>query len=461
MRSDTPGRLGFAALAIFSLPMVLIQTIEIGWRVYLPAFFATAIGLPLAAIGTLLLAVRLFDSAIDPVIAWASDQYPTRYGQRRPWIAASAPLIMLGALGVFFAAPGTSIAAVALPCLLLHLGYTMLATPHGGWALEIARDAKERIRVTSAKQWFAVAGMIATLLFTAWLERGLGLGRRGQTAAIGAILLILAPLCAILVVRHIREPAPARATRPVNPLRLFARILRADRVGTILLLYLFLGLGDAAGAATFLFFTESALQLSGWGSSLLLVQPIMAFIALPFWGWASQRIDKSRVLALVYGWQLLVVPLALLLPAHDLPLAILYLIARNAFAGVDYMLLRAMVADGAAADEAATGARNGASYYAAVNITLRIAMGVGAALPLWVLAHAGFAAGVGTAPAAGIGWTIRACHALPATIGALIGLLVLLHAERRHKPPRARLVDRLDTIPPQITTTSDDIKRAA
>jgi Na+/melibiose symporter-like transporter len=112
MRTDLPGRLSLASLTIFSLPMVLIQAIEIGGRVFLPVFFSTTVGLSLAVTGTLLLAVRLFDTAIDPFIAWASDQFPTRLGLRRPWIASSVPLVMLGTLGVFFAAPGSSILAV-------------------------------------------------------------------------------------------------------------------------------------------------------------------------------------------------------------------------------------------------------------------------------------------------------------------------------------------------------------
>jgi len=431
MRTDLPGRLSLASLTIFSLPMVLIQTIEIGGRVYLPVFFSTTVGLSLAATGVLLLVVRLFDTAIDPFIAWASDQFPTRFGMRRPWIAASVPFVMLGTLGVFFAAPGASILTVGGAYLLLHLGYTMLATPHGGWALEIGRDANERIRVIGAKQWFAVTGMIALLLLTAGLERGFGLGRREQTAAIGLVVLILSPLCAVLILRYIREPTavPMRVAKRLNPIRLFARIFATPRVGRILLLYLFLGLGDAAAAGTFLFFTESALQLRGWGSTLLLIQPAMAFIALPFWGAVSQRIGKARVLALVYGWQMLIAPLALLLPVGELAPAIAYLVARNAFSTVDYMLLRTMVADDAAA-EAASGARNGASYYAAVNITLRIAMGLGAAAPLWLMAGAHFTASAPVVPAGAVDWMIRAGHALPSAVGALLGLLVLLYGSR-------------------------------
>jgi Na+/melibiose symporter-like transporter len=418
--------------------MVLVSAIEIAWRVYLPAFFVTTVGLPLAAIGTLLLCVRLFDSAIDPFIAWASDQFPTRYGLRRPWVAASVPLMMIGAVGIFFAAPGTSMVAIAASCLLLHLGYTMLATPHGGWALEIAGNPAERIRVMGAKQWFAVAGMIGLLLLTASLERGFGLGRREQAAAIGLIVLILSPLSALLILRCIREPhadAPP-GPRLVNPLSLFLTILLSERVRPVLLLYIFAGLGDAAAATTFLFFIESALQLKGWGSSLLLVPPVITLFALPVWSRLSQRIGKQSMLLIVYGWQLAVIPLAFLLPAGHLVFTIAYLLARNLFSAVDYTLLRAMVADGAA-EEAAAGKRAGASHYAAVNFTLRIAMGVGAAVPLWLLAHAGFAAGTPVIPGDAMEWTIRASHVLPSTIGALCSFLLMLHFARKPATGRA------------------------
>lgn len=133
MRADSPERLSLARLAIFSSPMVVVLAIELAWRVYLPSFFSATLGLSLATTGALLMAARLFDSVIDPAIGWASDRFPTRYGYRRPWLVASAPLIMLGAIGVFFVWPWTSLASLAVSCLLLHLGYMMLVTPHGGW----------------------------------------------------------------------------------------------------------------------------------------------------------------------------------------------------------------------------------------------------------------------------------------------------------------------------------------
>lgn len=387
MRADSLDRLGLAGLAAFSLPMVVVMAVEIAWRVYLPSFFATTLGLSLGVAGALLMAARLFDSLIDPVIAWASDRFPTRYGQRRPWLVASVPPIMLGAAGVFFVWPWTSLATLIASGLLLHLGYMMLVTPHGGWALEIARDPGERLRIMGAKTWFGVAGMIAVLLLPAALERGFGVGREGQVAALGAVLLLLCPLSVFLIVRHVAEPVlpRTRAAELANPLRLFVGILRTPALRPILLLYLFTGLTESAGSAIFLFFIEDTLKLGGWGSTLLLLQAAAALVTLPLWSKIGMRIGRRPMLMLVFGWQIAIAPFALLVPAGMMAPAIAFLLLRSLFIGVDFTLLRAMVAD-VAGETAATGLRYGASCYSISNITLKLSMGAGAWLALSAIA---------------------------------------------------------------------------
>ncbi|MGK6319641.1 MFS transporter [Sphingomonas sp. DT-204] len=439
MRADSPERLSLARLAIFSLPMVIVATIETAWRVYLPSFFATGLGLSLGTAGALLMAARLFDSVIDPAIAWASDRFPTRHGNRRPWLVASVPLVMLGALGVFFVWPWTSLGFLAAACLLLHLGYMMLVTPHGGWALEIARDPAERLRVMGAKTWFAVAGMIAVVLLPAALERGFGVGRQGQVAALGVILLLLCPLAVFLVVRHVGEPRlpRTRAAELANPLRLFAGIARDPALRPILLLYLFAGLAESASAATFLFFIEGALKLERWGSTLLLVQSSMMLAALPLWSRLGGCVSSRRLLMFAYAGQIAVAPFALLLPAGTVAAVIPYLLLRGLFAGVDFMLLRAMVAEVARAT-AATGLRNGASCYSVSNITLKLAMGGGAWLALSVVAAASEPLATGGDPDMQ-GLAIRIAYALPSMIASAAGLLIL-GARNRTVRCRTRLI---------------------
>lgn len=435
MRADSPERLGLAGLAIFSLPMVIVAAIEAAWRVYLPSFFATNLGLSLGVAGALLMAARIFDSVVDPAIAWASDRFPTRYGHRRPWLVASVPVTMLGVLGVFFIWPWTNLPLLIASCLLLHLGYMMLVTPHGGWALEIARDPSDRLRVMTAKTWFAVAGAIAVVLLPAILERLFDVGRQGQVAALGFVILVLCPLAVFLVVRHVAEPElpRSRAAELTNPLRLFAGIVREPAMRPILLLYVFAGLAESASAATFLFFVEIALRLEGWGSTLLLLQSAVTLVALPLWGKLGGRACRRRLLALAYAGQVAVMPIAMVLPTDAIGPAMAFLLLRGLFVGVDFMLLRAMVAD-VTHNAAATGLRHGASCYSVSSVTLKLALGVGAWLALSAIAFAGAA----TTPDMGAqdvqALVIRAAYAVPPMIAGFLGVLVIAAGRRSGVP---------------------------
>lgn len=420
-------RLSLFGLVVFSSPMLIMQAIEVPWRTYLPSLFATQFGLPLGAIGALFMAIRIFDCAVEPAIAWASDRFPTRWGHRRPWLVAGAPLIMLGATGVFFAWPWTSLFSVALACLVLHLGYVMLVTPHGGWGLELARDADERLRISGGKIWFGVAATLAVLLLPSAMERGLGMDLKGQVAALGVALLILCPLVVFLVLRFTPEPdlAPGRDAQLANPLRLYAGLLSAPGLRSVLLLHALSGFAQAVGGAVFLFLVDGALGLKGWGSTLLLLQTAVALVTTPVWAKLGARIDRKTLLMLNYGWQLVTAPLILLLPSGMLAPTIAFLLLRGLFAGLDFLALRTMVSD-IARDSAAAGLQCGASCHSVSNITLRLAMGVGAWLVLSLLSLVG---AEGAALTTGIttegGMIVRAAYALPSMFAGAMGLLIL------------------------------------
>lgn len=422
-------RLNAVQLAIFSSPVLVFQALELPWRVFLPAFFSGTLGIELAVVGALMMWIRLFDMVADPVVGWASDRFPTPIGLRRPWMIASVPLIMIGTWQTFFAMPGTSVATLACWCVAMHLGYSLMVVPHGGWGLEISRDHHERTRIMGAKVWFAAAGMPVMVLLPTILERFGQADRAGQVAAMGWILILLAPVSVALVLRYIPEPdIPAGSRTAGNPLRQFATILRDRALLTILVLYGLLGIADAANAGTFIFFVEAGLGLDRVASALILVQALVALVSVPVWAMISRRIGKRRALAGVFAWHMLLSPVALLLPQGQIVPLILFLIVRNISWGADYMLLRALVADVSGRDAERSGERKSGSYYAMFNVTLKLAGGLGVGAALWVLARAGFEPGMPAGEAATL--AIRLVYALPSCMAGAIGLAILLRPER-------------------------------
>ena len=84
-RSD---RLPLRTLLAFGVPGFPLAALLVPLYIYLPAFYADEMGLGLAAVGAILLAARLWDVVIDPLIGVLSDRWTTRIGRRRPWLIA-------------------------------------------------------------------------------------------------------------------------------------------------------------------------------------------------------------------------------------------------------------------------------------------------------------------------------------------------------------------------------------
>ena len=79
--------------------------------VHLPAMYGALPGVSLAAVGAVLLATRVFDAAVDPLIGWYSD----RLGSRRRLVVAGLPLLAAGFFLLCRPPPGAGLLSAADP----------------------------------------------------------------------------------------------------------------------------------------------------------------------------------------------------------------------------------------------------------------------------------------------------------------------------------------------------------
>ena len=84
-------RPGWATLLAYAFPSLPLAGLGLPLVVHLPTYYAREIGLPLAAVGSAFLMVRLIDVVFDPLIGWGMDRTRTRLGRFRPWLIAATP----------------------------------------------------------------------------------------------------------------------------------------------------------------------------------------------------------------------------------------------------------------------------------------------------------------------------------------------------------------------------------
>ena len=100
---------------------------------FLTFFYTDVFGLTPALVGTLFIALRVFDAISDPVMGVIADRTQSRWGRFRPWqLWVALPIGIVGVLTftVPDASMGVKIAWAFGTYLLLSVGYTAINVPY-------------------------------------------------------------------------------------------------------------------------------------------------------------------------------------------------------------------------------------------------------------------------------------------------------------------------------------------
>jgi Na+/melibiose symporter-like transporter len=387
---------GFASIAVpiagAGLPLAL----------FVPQLYASEFGLSLATIGLIFLIGRCWDVAADPIVGALSDRTRTRFGRRRPWIAAGGLLFGLSSALLFFPpAALVTPAYLAVVLFVFYLGWSMVEIPSSAWAGELSGHYHGRTRVVAWQAMLRAIGLLAVLVLPTILDQyDPGNGALKLQLVGGFILATLAPSL-LLTLFSVPEPALpatppvrqsfARAAALVFSDRLLLRVLASDSIVTA---------GQSIRAGLIVFFAVWYMGLPAWASGLYLLQFIFGVAAAPLWQRIGTRIGK-REAAITGELAQAAINIGLLFVFPGaLPLLIALTIAQGLTQGSGNLMLRAMVADVADAHRLRTGHDRTGLFFSTFALSAKLgpAIGIGIALPL--IAWAGFRAGPGNSGAA-------------------------------------------------------------
>lgn len=387
--SDLPIPAG--RLLRYSAVAVPMAAASLPVAVYLPPILARNYGLSLGVIGMIFLAGRLWDAVTDPLVGALSDRTRSRFGRRKPWIAAGGIVFGAATLALFFPQGAITPAYLAVALFVFYAGWTAVQIPFLAWSGEISGRYHQRTRIATWQTAIGATGLFVTLVLPTLADQLRPGDGRLQLHLMGALLLCTLLPGIILTLTAFPEPpsrpgvaepfSPAEALRAVFANRLLLRVLGSDFAVT---------LGQSIRSALIVFFVTFYMGRPEWAGGLFLFQFVFGIAAGPLWGRIGQRFGKHRT-AVAGELAQVAINLGLLLVTPDrFGLLLGLTLAQGLAQGSGNLMLRAIVADVADKHRLDTGEDRTGLFYSVFSLAGKTAAAVAIGVTLPLVAWLGF-----------------------------------------------------------------------
>jgi glycoside/pentoside/hexuronide:cation symporter, GPH family len=268
------GALGLP-LAFVALPLYVV----------LPNHYASAFGVPLAALGALLLGARLLDAVADPWIGRWTDRWFAHSPRRVLFVAVLAALfVAIGFHALFFPAvsgTGPLLAWCGAFLAVTYLAYSVLSVIHQSWGARLGGDAAQRTRIVAWREGLALAGVLVASV----LPSVAGLG---ATSAVFAMALVAGLVWLSAAPRPVTAAGESVTAPHVSPWAnaAFRRLIAVFVVN---------GIASAVPATLVLFFIRDKLALGAYEPLFLFSYFAAGALSMPLWVRAVPRVGLAKL----------------------------------------------------------------------------------------------------------------------------------------------------------------------
>jgi len=378
-----------ATLAAYALPAVPLAILTLPLYVLVPAFYARELMLPIAAVGSALLIVRIIDALADPLVGLFADRWRPEFGRRRAWLALACIPTALCTYMLFVPAAGAGLAYLIFWGMALSVAWTAAIVPYTAWGAELLPDYAGRVRIAAWREMFALIGTLLALFAQALVPMAGYTGDGAVLMALALFILIALPLTSLICVRFVDEPVDLSQ----RSLSMFEGLgfMRANKPFLRLIAaFLVNGFANGLPATLFLFYVGEKLSAPDAAGPLLVLYFLCGIAGVPFWLWLARRTSKH--VAWCMGMLLACVCFtpAPFLGEGDLTLFAGICIGTGLALGADLVLPPAIQADAIDVDTAASGEQRSGLYFAAWGLATKLALALAVGFAFPVLGAAGF-----------------------------------------------------------------------
>lgn len=396
---------------------------------FLMYFYTDVAGLPPAAVGTLFLVTRVFDSIVDFSMGLVADRTRTRWGQFRPWLLWMAvPLGAIAAL-TFWSPAGDANGKLIYAWVtysLLMVAYSAINIPYGALSGVMTTNPLDRTGLNAWRMGMARMGAVIVSGLTVWLVTKTGHGDEARgyfiTMAIYAGVAILLYFICFSMTRE-RVIPPERA----NPVSVDLRMLIANRPWLIMF-----GLGIVVFAnmvislSSTIYFVRDYIGDPALISTFMLAGSLATFLGVPFTRSCVRMVGKKTTFVAANIGTAALMTVMYLLPADEVYTILITRVAAFSLIWLSAPLLWTMIGDTADYAECRLGVRATGVIFSAAACAHKMGMGLGGAIVGWVLAAYGYADGGPQSETTIEG--IRILHCLvPAGGSVLLAAIMLIY----------------------------------
>ena len=375
-------------LVCYGLPALPLALLTLPFYVIVPGYYAS-VGIPIALVGHILLAVRLFDAFSDPIAGYLSDRTKSRFGRRKLWFAAGIPLTALSAYMVFSPPDEVTAQHLVIWSLALSLGWTIALVPFNAWGAELSPSYEGRNRVTVFRESFAFIGTLAALILQYWF------GSAEATLDFFALFLVFVlPVAAIITLLVVPEPKDRSVTQ-IGFAQGFAFMRNNVPFKRLVAAFLINGLANGFPVTLFIMYVGDRLELGEKAGLFLVIYFFAGLIGMPFWLRVAKLKSKHRSWCYAMILACIAFSFAPFLPPKADALFLIICVVTGFSVGADLVLPASLQADVIDVDTAASGEQRSGLYLAIWGLAtkLALALAVGIAFPL--LAWSGYDPGSG------------------------------------------------------------------
>ena len=383
----------------YGLPALPLASLYFSIYVLIGEFYFKNYGLALSVIGSIFIIIRLFDAFTDPIMGYISDNFPLRFGKRKPWVLIGGTVFIFSTWMLFVPIyKSVDVEYFFFWLFISAIGWTIAYAPYYAMGAELSMDYLERSKITFCRELFTILGIIfASLLYSISFDFDNKIFKSGIGTNIGlfqicifsSIFFVLSMFLFLISKSNSKEVSYDK-NNILNIFEIFISLKKQKLMRKLLLSHFINGLANGLPPALFVFYVNSVLKSPEFTGILLFLYFLGALVGVPLWIFISNKLDKHRVWCYAMVYSCFIFIFVLFLKEYDLIFFAIICILSGLALSADLAIPSSIQADIIDLEYLKTGKRLTGQFFAFWGLVSKAAIAISTGMALILLDIIGF-----------------------------------------------------------------------